>query len=251
VSACHALTLASRLVWKGISKANQKLRVGEESLTDMVLLIAENFNAGCITCKKFTRREENKTGGDWLWFFVQSGRSYSTLMQAKKLYVDQFTYTTLKKPSRGPTQMNKLIRYIIQEDHVPLYCFYNSWPTIPNWATRQYQGKSEDWGCAVASAERVKARMVRGDNKLNTIGPLSQPWSVLVCPSRQKGAVTLPFPDRVREALVNLVGRRGLPPVREADNPHPLMDWAAATGRTELVDEPPNLAGVVVIQERE
>jgi hypothetical protein len=219
-------------------------------LTDMVLFVAQNFSSGCITCKKFTRREENNTGGDWLWFFVQSGRWYSTLIQAKKLYTNNNTYAALKKPSRGPTQMNKLIRYGIKQDHVPLYCFYNSWLSIPRWAASRYHGQPEDWGCAVASAERVKAQMVHGDNKLNTLGPISQPWSVLVCPA-QEGAGAL-LPDRVRSALEDLLDRE-LPPVREGE--HELMRWATApTDRGELVDDrgrgPANLAGVVVINEQ-
>ena len=234
------------LVWQSLSKGNQGLRVGEESLTDIVLLIAENFSSGSIKCKKFTRREENKIGADWLWFFVQSGRWYSALIQAKKLYTDSNSYAALKAPSPGPTQMNRLIGYGKNQQHVPLYCFYNSWSSVPQWANR-YQGQSEDWGCAVAAAERVRAQMK--DNKLKTIGPLSQPWSVLVCP-RQKERGHLPLPDRVRSSLENLLGERELPPVKEDENEW--IRWATEpVARRAPVDEVPgNLAGVVVVVER-
>jgi hypothetical protein len=53
MSICCALTLASDVVWKCINAANQKLRVGEESLTDIALLIVENVGARSVMCKKW------------------------------------------------------------------------------------------------------------------------------------------------------------------------------------------------------
>jgi hypothetical protein len=163
MSACLALIHASAAVWRCTTGTNRQLRVGEESLTDIALLIAENLSSGEITCHKFNRVVEHRTSGaDWLWFFRQRGRRFSVLIQAKKLNTDghRARYPELKKHTRGRTQMWRLIDYATRQQHYPLYCFYNSWERQPRWAT---PGQPWEWGCAVT--------LLHGSAGLRVLGP--------------------------------------------------------------------------------
>ena len=252
MSACTALTHASEVIWHCSSGRNRHLRVGEESLTDIALLIAENLSSGEIACHKFNRMAEHHTSGaDWLWFFRQGSRRFSVLIQAKKLNMDgRPRYSELKKHTRGRTQMWRLIDYATRERHYPLYCFYNSWEHQPPWVT---VGDPWQWGCAVAPATRVRDHMKtktgRG-NRLNSVGPLSRPWTILVCPSFPPRSG--PLPDRVRATIQAVweIPDRELPPVEEGD--HPMMRWVAeptaeAMGRADRPEGPTELTGIVVV----
>src|SRR5580704_2753602 len=169
MSACVALTHASLAIWRCTTGTNRQLRVGEESLTDIALLIAENLSSGEITCHKFNRVVEHRTSGaDWLWFFRQRGRRFSVLIQAKKLNTDghRARYPELKKHTRGRTQMWRLIDYATRQQHYPLYCFYNSWERQPRWAT---PGQPWEWGCTVAPATRVRDHMKTKSGLVNRL----------------------------------------------------------------------------------
>jgi hypothetical protein len=250
MSACFALTQASAAIWWCTSGTNQHLRVGEESLTDIALLVAENHSSGEIACHKFNRMDEHHvSGADWLWFFSQGGRYFSVLIQAKKLNTDgRPRYKYLKRHTRGRTQMWRLLDYAAQEHHYPLYCFYNSWDVPPAWVTI---GLPWQWGCAVAPTTRVRDHMMSADdNWLDTVGPLSRPWTMLVCPSPALSQRA--FPDRVRATIQQLweVRDEELPPVQ--DGTHPMMRWVTepmteAVEKGDDPDGPTNLGGVVVI----
>ena len=134
------------------------------------------------------------------------------LIQAKRLYSKSGRYErlTYKKGSRYD-QTNTLLRTARNRnnDWVPLFCFYNFWssPSPP---------QNPFWGCALASAQLVKNRLLRSgpqENSIASIKPISVPWSSLVCPLDHS---EVDFPDAVRRRVMRIPGirHRTVPAVR-------------------------------------
>ena len=103
-------------------------KVGEESLTDMLLLRLRKEAPSHITVSPFTKRQEGTTGADWEWWFTDStGRWLGMLIQAKVLNhkTDRFEY--LHYQSQGKKQKTKLKQYAQSKKMIPVYCLYSNW----------------------------------------------------------------------------------------------------------------------------
>lgn len=103
-------------------------KVGEESLTDMLLLRLRKEAPSHITVSPFTKRQEGTTGADWEWWFTDSsGRWLGMLIQAKVLNhkTDRFEY--LHYQSQGKKQKTKLKQYAQRKNMIPAYCLYSNW----------------------------------------------------------------------------------------------------------------------------
>ncbi|MGB3183105.1 MAG: DUF6615 family protein [Cyclobacteriaceae bacterium] len=100
--------------------------VGEESLTDWFLYELDKSSL-ILHYEKFNKREEAKTGADWLWEIVFSDESsISFLVQAKKVSDDQSVKKALTYPvgKKKIPQMEILLRHARSITALPFYCFY-------------------------------------------------------------------------------------------------------------------------------
>ena len=181
------------------------LSISEESITDMLLLdMLRRTNR--IACKKFTRSEEKKSGADWQWWFISGNQGFPMLIQAKRLYSRSDRYEKLGYNNQTKT----LLRTACDYDCLPLFCFYNYWnsPLLP---------QNPDWGCALASAQSVKNLLLHSGpkgNRIDSIKPISVPWSSLVCSIDHSG---IDFPNAVRRRVMQIPDfrHRTVPEVRD------------------------------------
>lgn len=196
--------------WDELREADSVgMSLGEESITDYLLLALKKKHASDITIKKFTKKQEAGCGADWEWWFT-NGTSWAGLrihVQAKKIDAASKSYLAL-----DPTgaQIQKLISVSQKTGVYPLLCFYNFWRGYPtqkhcskNWYVYGWPHLSKKfWGCALAPA-----RAVRGgkSNKLSDILNISIPWMCVFCQSRpvpaQSGPGPSPLPDRVHSLI--------------------------------------------------
>ena len=213
-----------------------------------------------IACKRFTTRGESKSGADWQWWFISGNRGFPILIQAKRLYSSgRYEALTYKKWSRKD-QTNTLLRTARNTDCLPLFCFYNFWssPSLP---------QNPDWGCALASAQSVKNRLLHSGpmtNRIDSIQPISVPWTSLVCPIDHSG---IDFPDAVRRRVREIpeISYRPVPSVvhslprevqqllgrspdevgrMQAELPEPIANYLNAP------EDRASLAGIIVVSDQ-
>ena len=207
-----------------------------------------------ITCKRYTRREERKSGADWLWWFVSGNQGFPMLIQAKRLYSSgRYEALKYKKGSRHD-QTNTLLRTARNNDWLPLFCFYNSPPHL----------QSPFWGCALASAQSVKHHLLRSNqqgNDIDSILPVSVPWWYLVClPDHSEAS----FPDAVSRRVMQIFEIETPPAIRELpldvlrllsrvpdeDHLEPLMQAKGFEQNPEPSGDRDSIAGIIVVSDQ-
>lgn len=220
---CNTFEYLSLKTWYDLCDGERfNLRVGEESITDYMLLDIARKHSSSVVAVKFSRHEESRnTGADWDWLFVSSGLIFGLRVQAKKLDVEKYRYSGVTKKSgksRG-FQINKLIRSAAKNKLYPIhpiYCFYNYWGDYP------FSGENrcscilhypELWGCSIADAKSVRKKMKQNKLGFKDIAPLSIPMPCLFCCSADKETENgkMPLPIRIRNVVKQISGRNHLP----------------------------------------
>jgi hypothetical protein len=163
-SLCSTLEELATRTWDYLLAGEEtKLRLGEETLTDINLVDLQRAHPAQVQTVKFTKSEERRNGADWeLWLF-EKGTALALRFQAKKLYGDG-TYTSLS--GEGRRQARRLIAAADAEGLTPLYCFYNA--TVP--ARRGATGHCcrptspwSRWDALSLALTRSSPRSTRGD----------------------------------------------------------------------------------------
>lgn len=177
--------------------------IGEESITDQLLLELKRRAAHQVHLRKFNRIQEGRTtGADWEWWFVSGSRGFGMRVQAKKLDSRTSTYPGLDHTVRGSRkrQINLLIDDASNQRPplYPAYLFYNviQRHAIPGWICGSYPPEAELLGCAICDAYLVKSALRRGIQTFSHLGAASYPWNCLVC-CNGYAAARAPLPDRV------------------------------------------------------
>ncbi len=180
---CRAFVNSSRWVALTLHDSEQmNIGVFEESITDFLLLRLGRSLKDKIIQKKFSRRNESKTGADWEWWFVDNVKGFGLRVQAKRLKADgkQPCYEELKQD-----QAKKLIQGAesLGPACFPIYCFYNP-PIFPEpfWQLDCWLAMVPGpCGCTIAAARFVQGALTAGKNDLDTVLPGSFPLWCLVC----------------------------------------------------------------------
>lgn len=211
VALCRTLADLSRQTWFDIRDSRAKgLPIGEDSITDFLLLDLTRRCPGQVQVRRFNRVEEGrKTGADWEWWFVEGGRGFGIRFQAKLIDRSCTKYTQLDRvtPETGRKQINLLISDARDSRHPcsPMYIFYNYWPPSKPGAPWRCDRPRDDelLGCSIANALAVRRRLP--DNSVSGIGSDSLPLSCLACCDMRKGAIR--FPAIARGVASSLAGR--------------------------------------------
>lgn len=155
--------------------------LGEESITDYLLLNLKRWHPTEISIRKFNKTtEEPLSGADWEWWLGGTPGGWVRMrIQAKRLH-NGGTYPYLAHNN----QSTRLIASARKVQAYPLYCFYNNWDLRmfhPPWncGTQPYQPHL--YGCAIADAQDVHAAIQLKHSSLQDIIDRCYPWSCLVC----------------------------------------------------------------------
>ncbi len=182
------------------------IRVGEESITDRLLLDLSRSFPHPTHIVKWNRFEESrKTGADWDWWFVEprSGRGVGLRIQAKRVDYYNERLTGLDAQNQNGPQRTMLQSSAAEAGVHPLYCFYLASEVARSGVTacgsfasdqapRGWPGPANAlYGCSIVGPKVVESAIQMGDQSLNFFWPLLLPWSCLVCCERVAAASTL------------------------------------------------------------
>lgn len=126
MSVCNAIRDFSELTWYILEgRFITNLSVGEETITDISLIELQKSLGSSTTIKKFTKKQENRTGADWEWWIIERGKAISLRVQAKILSVDM-KYKSLNYIGKSKkAQIDILIKQAATDKCIPIYIFYN------------------------------------------------------------------------------------------------------------------------------
>jgi hypothetical protein len=147
-----------------------RLILGEESITDTMLLdLADSF-PGRVTIVPFNKRQEGKFGADWAWAFrsADGRQNLPMLVQAKILDLADVQYPEIgrhvgrRKPPKR--QIDLLIETAERLGIPPIYAFYNHISVssrVPvhcaSLAPAPHSAMVKSWGISIADAYAVRA----------------------------------------------------------------------------------------------
>ena len=198
--------------------ARLQLFMSEETITETVLYeTARKHQSGDFLVIPATKSQESVHGADWLFWFVAAGRGISYRVQAKRLF-SSGRYESLFKSGKGSSgkpidpqqQLKKLIKKANEEQHIPVYCFYNfhhpdgHFRSHSDSCTHKYRPPSF-WGCSIALAQDVQ---FANSDTLKRLRPYMVPWHLLACTSSKRGLA-----DAAADAARLLAGPKGTPSV--------------------------------------
>ena len=151
-----------------------------------------------VKLHKFTSREENLSGADWLWWIGDKSRGVLLQIQAKKLLIGgaaDGTYHELRKASAS-AQFSTLVTDSRRRNAFSIYCFYNSmvpwrhvYPQSGTACCRWPGGVPEPYkltGCLITSPWHAKVLMDSGTADFANVQSVSLPWDCLVCCSNRE-----------------------------------------------------------------
>ena len=115
--------------WDNLREArNCEHQIGEESLTDLILLRFKKHGQGKIAVQTFTRHQESVNGSDWEWWFTgPSGKWIGMRVQAKVINLESKEYEHLHYKNNNGFQVDLLLQDAKTHQLVPLYCMYSNW----------------------------------------------------------------------------------------------------------------------------
>jgi len=126
---CEIVIKNSGWVWNRLREArNNDFQIGEESITDFVILNLKKYGAGKIVVDTFTRHKESLTGADWEWWFTgPSGKWLGMRVQAKVINLKNEAFEHIHYKSKHGFQVDALIKDASKNALIPLYCMYSNW----------------------------------------------------------------------------------------------------------------------------
>ncbi|WP_343619655.1 DUF6615 family protein [Acinetobacter proteolyticus] len=171
----------SAWVWNSLREARKlDIQLGEESITDFLILNLKKTAGKNIKIQSFTRNEEALNGADWAWWFTgPSGKWLGMRVQAKVIKLTIEKYMTLNHKNQYGIQTDLLVKDAKIHRMIPIYCMFTNWD--PNkYRTPQNCGKqttyARHYGAAllsISNLRRIKAkRSSHLSNFINNLIPL-------------------------------------------------------------------------------
>lgn len=249
------------------------LNLNEETVTEGLLLDLKLHFPGQVEIVPFSKHREKDIGADWAWAFVgPSGYYYQgMLVQAKRLDDKEYGYPYLYKKD----QMDQLIATGKRYNLPPVYAFYNHLSDesrIPPIACRtlasMYGSGPEVWGVSLASA--ISVYYTQPDKSFDCHRNHSIPLHCLLCSGGTGLQGTTGSAGAAANALTQLFATRTgmedpdldfalpfeplpeLPDLfEEAERLHRNQESRDLGTTADLSSRFPDLAGVVVVRDRE
>lgn len=254
-SLCRTFTVEAEKVWNDLGLAWGAGRVwDEETITNTLLGNVEGAHPYDVATVQFYKPQEKFNGADWEWWLTDGKLWLGLLIQAKRISIDSGKYTGInhKVGAAKIPQVDLLIQWAQPKGLDPLYVFYNySQAAITKfqWNCGWRNTDTTLFGCTVAHAGAVKARLVQGGAGLPKMSVISYPLRCLTCcpvvsptlpsslPGRAAGIVRRlrgmgDHVDEIGEAVAGAPGLRDEPP----DYVRQLLDKAPGDRRSLVED---------------
>jgi hypothetical protein len=198
----------SSWTWDTLRDSRQiGFQVGEESVTDFVILNMKKWGAGKLIVETFTRHQESINGSDWEWWFTgPSGQWLGMRVQAKVLNFSSEKFEHLHYSNKNGSQVDLLINDAKANGLIPLYCMYSNWDTKkykPSWQCMTHKPTARHYGNSILSPFRVKSLQASKETRLSQIINYLQPMHCIFC-CNGFGGVDLP------ERALNYINGTGL-----------------------------------------
>ncbi|MGL4171129.1 DUF6615 family protein [Morganella morganii] len=195
----------SAWVWNSLREAKKHgYQIGEESITDFLILNIKKWGSNKIVVNTFTRQKESVNGSDWEWWFTgPSGKWLGMRVQAKVIKLSSEKYEHLHYSNTNGQQVDLLIQDAKNNDLIPLYCMYTNWKLGDykiGWKCKTYKPSIRHYGTSILSPTIVKKLQKSGLNHLKDVISYLRPMHCIFCCSGF-GGVDLPY--RALAWLVN------------------------------------------------
>jgi hypothetical protein len=185
----------ARWVQERLTQAERlALNLGEETITESLLLDMSTALPGNIIARPYTRIDESRvTGADWEWWLGDGpGRPWFGMrVQAKKLKqlrAGVFGYDFGYTPTAVPRirQVDRLIEAASRVGLPAVFALYNG-PQLDldefAWGCCHFEPERQLLGVGLLSAEAARARADQGNMDQGSVCGDSRPWScAALCP---------------------------------------------------------------------
>jgi len=139
---------------------NLGYQIGEESMTDFLILNLKKYGAGKLLVKSFTRHAESTNGADWEWWLTgPSGAWIGMRIQAKIINLQSEKFEHLHHKNRHGAQVDLLLSDASRHQLIPLYCMYCNWDPKKYKTPRKcltYKPSVRHYGNSILGASFVK-----------------------------------------------------------------------------------------------
>jgi hypothetical protein len=186
----------STWAWNRLREARKlDFQIGEESLTDFIILNLKKWGSGKIAVNTFTRHAESLNGADWEWWFTgPSGRWLGMRVQAKVLNLASEKYEHLHHKNKNGAQVDLLISDAKRKGLVPLYCMFTNWDPKKYkviWTCLSHKSTVRHFGTSILSPHTVKRLQSSNETRLSSLINSLRPMHCIFCCSGF-GGVELP-----------------------------------------------------------
>lgn len=180
---------SSSWTWSTLRNARKlDFQIGEESITDLLILNMKKWGKGTVDIKTFTRPQEGKNGSDWqMWFTGPSGKWLGMRVQAKVLNFasENFEHLHYKNSDNPRFQVELLIDDAERHGLIPLYCLYSNWNTSKyktSWRCHTHRNSVYHFGTSILSPYIVDQLRKDGkENRLASIIKHIRPMHCIFC----------------------------------------------------------------------
>lgn len=184
-------------VWDNLREARfHGFQVGEESITDFIVLNIKKWGAGKIIVDTFTRHKESVNGSDWEWWFTgPSGMWLGMRLQAKVLNLASEKYEHLHHKNKNGQQVDLLVNDARKNGLIPIYCMYTNWDPKKykaGWKCTIYKRSVRQYGTAILNPSIVKKLQIKNETSLSSIIHNLKPMHCLFCCCSMSSIVDLP-----------------------------------------------------------
>lgn len=198
----------SRDIWERLSYVKDSyrtrgplgpVRFGEETITDIIMMDLYMKGSTLVHFTQTTKPDEAMWGTDFeLWLGSDLLGWFRFAVQAKKLTLTDYRYSSLAQGNNNGDQIDLLEQYARFNRAAPLYCLYNFSEYADKY--RHYhcgdgQHELKELGCTVTPSSNIRTAIkTRGAKNFNTIHSKTNtlPWRCLVsCPLVQQSLIEL------------------------------------------------------------
>ncbi len=176
----------SSWTWNKLREArNHDFQIGEESITDFIVLNIKKWGVGKISIDTFTRHAESLNGADWEWWFTgPSGKWLGMRVQAKVLNLESEKYEHLHHQNRHGFQVDLLINDATKNKVIPLYCMYTNWDPKKykaSWNCQTHKPTVRHYGTSILSPYKVKKLQLKKETSLSSVINSLKPMHCIFC----------------------------------------------------------------------